>query len=181
MDEAKREILLLLDNATVHIPPEDTLANVEVEFLPPNTTAAIQPIDQGVIAWIKRRVQRDCGEEAVWRLCCELDPFVIETSDAVAWWGPIFADVRRGHLAVLAHAEGTRSPSVASPWGVTILQPPHRGAENCTVAGWFSPMAPLKSSGVLTSIGMVGSATYEAEVALRWQPTRQYALRPVFR
>ncbi|KAJ8544255.1 hypothetical protein ON010_g12013 [Phytophthora cinnamomi] len=30
-------------------------------------------------------------------------------------------------------------------------------------------------------IGMVGSATFEAEVALRRQPTRQYAMRPVFR
>ncbi|KAG6610291.1 CENP-b protein 1 [Phytophthora cinnamomi] len=96
MGEATREILLLLDNAPVHIPPEDTVANVEVEFLPPNTTAAIQPMDQGVIAWIKRRVLQDCGEEAVWRLCCELDPFVVETSDAVTWcsnaWNALDAD-----------------------------------------------------------------------------------------
>ncbi|GMF51211.1 unnamed protein product [Phytophthora fragariaefolia] len=77
--EAGRRILLLLDNAPVHITPDDTLANVEVELLPPNTTASIQPMDQGVIASIKRRVLQDCGEEAVWRLCCELDPFVIET------------------------------------------------------------------------------------------------------
>ncbi|KAG6623550.1 CENP-b protein 1 [Phytophthora cinnamomi] len=96
MCEAKKEILLLLDNAPVHIPPEDTLANVEVEFLPPNTTAAIQPIVQGVIAWIRRRVLQDCGEEAIWRLCCELDPFEIETSDEVTWcsnaWNALDAD-----------------------------------------------------------------------------------------
>ncbi|KAG6608725.1 uncharacterized protein IUM83_14845 [Phytophthora cinnamomi] len=34
--------------------------------------------------------------EAVWRLCCELDPFVIETSDAVTWcssaWNALDAD-----------------------------------------------------------------------------------------
>ncbi|KAE9033639.1 hypothetical protein PR001_g10079 [Phytophthora rubi] len=77
MGEAGRKILLLMDNAPVHITPDDTLADVEVEFLPPNTTAAIQPMDQGVIAWIKRRVLQDCGEEAVWRLCCELDPLLL--------------------------------------------------------------------------------------------------------
>jgi hypothetical protein len=49
MGEARRKIMLLVGNAPVHITPDDTLANVKVEFLPPNTTAAVQPMDQGVM------------------------------------------------------------------------------------------------------------------------------------
>ncbi|KAF4032568.1 DDE superfamily endonuclease [Phytophthora infestans] len=96
MGHAGRKILFLLDNAPVHIAPETDPDNVELLFLPPNTTAAIQPMDQGVIAWVKRRVLNDCGEEAVWKLCCEEDPFTIETSDAVMWcndaWNALDAD-----------------------------------------------------------------------------------------
>ncbi|KAJ8579174.1 hypothetical protein ON010_g31 [Phytophthora cinnamomi] len=83
------------------------------------------------------------------------------------------------YLAVLAHAEdeGNSSQKFSSSsvltfrnltvrnsfsvsyvtLGGTILQSPHRGAENYTVVSCFSLMASLKSSGVLISIGMVGS------------------------
>ncbi|CAB4406977.1 unnamed protein product [Rhizophagus irregularis] len=43
-------ILLLVDNAPVHIINETTnLTNVAVHFLPPNTTAHLQPCDAGII------------------------------------------------------------------------------------------------------------------------------------
>lgn len=38
-----RKILLLVDTP-VHIAPEDTLESVKLVFLPPNTTAVIQPM-----------------------------------------------------------------------------------------------------------------------------------------
>ena len=44
----KREILLLIDNAPSHI-VDDSYSNIKVQFLPPNTTSQIQPLDQGVI------------------------------------------------------------------------------------------------------------------------------------
>ena len=48
------KILLLLDNAPAHPPNLDDLHdNIKVVFLPPNTTALIQPMDQGVIAAFK--------------------------------------------------------------------------------------------------------------------------------
>ena len=47
-----RKIALVLDNATCH--PKITLSNIELEFLPPNTTSHIQPMDQGIIANFKR-------------------------------------------------------------------------------------------------------------------------------
>ena len=45
-----RKILLLVDNAPVHIIDENvSLTNVAVHFLPPNTTAHLQPCDAGII------------------------------------------------------------------------------------------------------------------------------------
>jgi hypothetical protein len=45
-----RHILLLLDNASSHKPGDIVCTNVQVEFLPPNTTAFLQPMDAGIIA-----------------------------------------------------------------------------------------------------------------------------------
>ena len=45
-----RKILLLVDNAPVHITNEDnSLTNVALHFLPPNTTAHLQPCDIEII------------------------------------------------------------------------------------------------------------------------------------
>ena len=46
-----RKIALILDNATCH--PKLELSNIELEFLPANTTSHLQPLDQGIIANIK--------------------------------------------------------------------------------------------------------------------------------
>jgi hypothetical protein len=49
-----RHILLLIDNAPVHIIDENiNLTNVAVHFLPPNTTAHLQPCDAGIIKSFK--------------------------------------------------------------------------------------------------------------------------------
>lgn len=47
--------VLLLDNAPSH-PSEKELVkeDIKVIFLPPNVTSLIQPMDQGVIEWLKR-------------------------------------------------------------------------------------------------------------------------------
>ncbi|KAE8965955.1 hypothetical protein PR001_g28561, partial [Phytophthora rubi] len=58
-----RRILLLVDNAPSHKVPEEATPHVRVVKLPPNTTAAIQPMDQGVIATLKARVM-DAQTEA---------------------------------------------------------------------------------------------------------------------
>lgn len=45
-----RNILLLVDNAPTHSLYENThLTNITIEYLPPNTTAHLQPCDQGII------------------------------------------------------------------------------------------------------------------------------------
>ncbi|CAF1661367.1 unnamed protein product [Rotaria magnacalcarata] len=57
MRKQKRHILLFLDNAPVH-PPDVQLENIKLDFFPPNTTAKIQPIDQGVIRAFKAYYRR---------------------------------------------------------------------------------------------------------------------------
>ena len=52
----KRKIALLVDNAPGHI--ADDYDNIKLVFLPPNTTSKLQPLDQGIISWVKREYRR---------------------------------------------------------------------------------------------------------------------------
>lgn len=51
MKSQGRRVLLFLDNAPCH--PNIILTNVKLVFLPPNTTSASQPLDQGIIRAFK--------------------------------------------------------------------------------------------------------------------------------
>jgi len=46
-----RKILLLVDNASCHTHMD--LSNINLQFLPPNTTTKLQPLDQGIILSVK--------------------------------------------------------------------------------------------------------------------------------
>jgi len=48
MDSKKRKILLFIDNCTAHN-LTSTFNAIKVQFLPPNTTSVLQPLDQGII------------------------------------------------------------------------------------------------------------------------------------
>lgn len=56
MKAMNRHILLFLDNCPAHPPIE--VSNVKLVFLPKNTTAHLQPLDQGIIAMVKSRYKR---------------------------------------------------------------------------------------------------------------------------
>ncbi|XP_037801949.1 tigger transposable element-derived protein 4-like [Penaeus monodon] len=47
-----RKIALIIDNCPAH-PTLSNLTNVQLVFLPPNTTSILQPMDQGVIRSLK--------------------------------------------------------------------------------------------------------------------------------
>jgi len=49
MHNANRKILLLVDNAPTHNLLDIELTNVVIHYLPPNTTAFLQPLDAGII------------------------------------------------------------------------------------------------------------------------------------
>jgi hypothetical protein len=49
MKNQNREVLLYVDHAAGHGKQATQLSNVRVEYLPPNTTSQMQPMDQGII------------------------------------------------------------------------------------------------------------------------------------
>ena len=63
-----RKIALLIDNCPAH-PSVSDLTNVQLVFLPPNTTSVLQPMDQGVIRSLKAHYRG----RVVRRLCRALD------------------------------------------------------------------------------------------------------------
>lgn len=57
-------VLLLIDNAGGH-PVDLYHEGVQIEFLPPNTTSLLQPMDQGVICALKALHTRNCVQQLV--------------------------------------------------------------------------------------------------------------------
>ena len=58
MKSEKRNVILLVDNAGSHALGDVKLTNVKVHFLPPNTTAYLQPMDAGIIKCFKSYYRR---------------------------------------------------------------------------------------------------------------------------
>ena len=61
-----RHVLLLVDNCSAH--PQDAakkLTNVQLSFLPPNTTSVIQPCDQGIIRNLKALYRRQVVKKMI--------------------------------------------------------------------------------------------------------------------
>lgn len=52
LQHEQRKILLLVDNCTAH-PHLDNLKNIQLEYLPTNTTSLVQPMDMGIIKNLK--------------------------------------------------------------------------------------------------------------------------------
>ena len=56
--QSKSEDPFVFDNCTEH-PYGSTLKNIQLEFLPPNTTSLIQPMDQGIIKNLKTLYRKE--------------------------------------------------------------------------------------------------------------------------
>lgn len=57
LQRSNRKILLLVDNCPAH-PKLENLKNIRLVFLPPNVTAILQPMDQGVIRTFKAHYRK---------------------------------------------------------------------------------------------------------------------------
>jgi hypothetical protein len=57
MKNQRRKILLFVDNCGAH--PSVCFSNVKLAFLPPNTTAKLQPCDAGIIATLKAHYRKN--------------------------------------------------------------------------------------------------------------------------
>lgn len=67
MKSRDRKILLLIDNAPSHVLSNIELQYVRVQFLPPNATSKVQPLDAGIISAFKRRYRQGQIQEALAR------------------------------------------------------------------------------------------------------------------
>ncbi|CAF3381248.1 unnamed protein product [Rotaria sp. Silwood1] len=81
MEKQKRQVLLFLDNAPVH-PPDITL-----KFFPSNSTALIQPMDQGIIRTFKAHYRRQLVQHIIANadVAYTADDIVITALDAICW------------------------------------------------------------------------------------------------
>lgn len=62
-----RKVCLLVDNCSAHS-ADVPLSNIELKFLPPNTTSKLQPLDQGIIRAFKAIYKRRLIERLLIRL-----------------------------------------------------------------------------------------------------------------
>ena len=60
MKKENRNVLLFMDNFSAHEAAADMveLTNIQIEFLPPNCTSLVQPIDQGIGESLKSRYRK---------------------------------------------------------------------------------------------------------------------------
>ncbi|DAZ98590.1 TPA: hypothetical protein N0F65_001009 [Lagenidium giganteum] len=90
-----RSILVVYDGARCHNLRENfRLSNVELLKLPPNTTAILQPMDQGVIAALKCRISTRKVNEMLNRGLAGHRTFKsIDVGDALLWADEAWADI----------------------------------------------------------------------------------------
>jgi hypothetical protein len=48
LQRKSRKVLLILDNCTAHLQCSECLKNIQLEFLPVNTTFLVQAMDMGI-------------------------------------------------------------------------------------------------------------------------------------
>lgn len=77
---------MFIDNAPVH-PPDVQLENIKLKFFPPNTTAKVQPMDQGVIRAFKAHYRRYLIKHVIASAAAAMtaDDITITALDAVHW------------------------------------------------------------------------------------------------
>ena len=84
----KRRVLLLLDNAPSHICTDAQKAaypNIELLFLPPNTTSKFQPMDAGIISAFKRHYHKRQLQHAIDMIEDGKSPYKVDQLMAMHW------------------------------------------------------------------------------------------------
>ena len=84
-----RTILLLLDNCSAH-PADMTFSNIEIKFLPPNTTSVLQPMDMGVIRNLKGHYRTLINSRIIMELDSDETKTVIHLAKAISLLDAIY-------------------------------------------------------------------------------------------
>ncbi|XP_064479100.1 tigger transposable element-derived protein 4-like [Ornithodoros turicata] len=92
-----RRILIIVDNAPSHIMTKN-LPNVEVKFLPPNLTSAVQPLDQGITQSVKLPYRKLLLSSLVSNAatCTTVSEYLkkVTVLDAIGWLASALKEVR---------------------------------------------------------------------------------------
>ncbi|XP_037505778.1 tigger transposable element-derived protein 4-like [Rhipicephalus sanguineus] len=118
-EQQNRRVLLFVDNCAVHGHIKDLKA-VQIEFLPPNTTAILQPMDQGVIRNLKHHYKSRVLSRMV--LCYDSGKsYAVDLRSAVGMlaesWKAVTQETLRNcfrHAGFTLDAETAVSPQVDS-------------------------------------------------------------------
>ena len=115
LKKQKRHILLFLDNAPVH-PPDVQLDNIKLKSFPANTTAVIQPLDQGIIRTFKAHYRRDLVKHIIASAgsATTADDITITALDAVYWIDSAWKGVTETTIRNTFRSAGFESSSISA-------------------------------------------------------------------
>lgn len=97
MRKENRKILLIVDNCSAHI-VNVRLTHVRLEFLPPNNTSLLQPLDQGIIKSVKAEFRKRLVQRFIINLRLK-QPTSVNVRQAAemltgAWWNVKTSTIR---------------------------------------------------------------------------------------
>lgn len=139
MQKKKKKILLLLDNCAAHV-VDVRLENIRLEFLPPNCTAVLQPLDQGIIQNAKVNFRKRLIERILINIRLNL-PTNIDVRQAIqlitgGWWNVKKETIancwrKSGIVKVCAGEEGSNSVSLTQDQASTSSASDTAAAQDC--------------------------------------------------
>ncbi|XP_021928999.1 tigger transposable element-derived protein 6-like [Zootermopsis nevadensis] len=114
MKRANRKILLLVDNATSHV--SSNLSNVSIQFLPPNLTSEVQPLDKGIIQSVKLLYRKQLMHSLINAAdkCKDVTEFSrsVTVLDAIRWILGAWAEVSHQTIAKCFRHAGFMADSI---------------------------------------------------------------------
>ena len=154
----KRSVLLIIDNCPAH-PRNLELSNISIKFLPPNTTAKLQPCDQGIIQSLKVQYRH----QLVKKLLSSMDAkeeLKITVLDAMQWlkvsWEKVTATTIQNcfHHCSFSLGSNTAEISIVSEEGPESITYEELKSREINVEGSFEEYAIIDNdvpiSGILT-------------------------------
>ncbi|XP_064478259.1 tigger transposable element-derived protein 4-like [Ornithodoros turicata] len=150
-----RKVVILVDNCPGH-ENVSGLSSIRLEFLPPNTTAKLQPMDQGVIGSLKRHYRRSLLQRML--LCMETGKeYQVNLLSAIHLlsyaWDKVsettIANCFR-HAGFVAHSSPSETPAEYS-------------VEELSEDDYSNQFSDLKSAGI--SMDMVAYVNVDDDVA----------------
>ena len=97
MEAKNKHILMFVDNASPHS-KDLKLSNITLKFFPPKTTSQTQPLDMGIIAWLKRKYSEIITTRFLINYTLQKEN-TISLLEAVTWLNDIWRTIRQDIIA----------------------------------------------------------------------------------